>query len=511
MVDETAVAPAARGAKAGIRWSRSTSTRARAPRRYAYVGESPRASGVSVGVEIARLVGPARSSCSPRTGEELDGAASPGDPRRAGRRPQVPAATVVRLSGDAEQQQSAVEKAYARERESAGSSRSTAWGRSRAARRSRTSACVRRASRAAATTCSRTTSSSSPTARSTSSSTSSRTSRDSRRCCSSSSPGSRRASCSRGTRRRPCSSAGGRAACSSRRRAASRAARAGRRTRSAAPECADAGSSSRSGRSRRRPRPRPSSDWRCSRPLSATATTSASRRSASCSASSGVGAMLTLLPWGLAADRVGERVTGAVGLLGASAALAASAYAPDFTLLVVLLAVAGASGASINTATGRAVTSWFPREIRGFALGHPADLGSDRRLRGRARHPADRRPLGLRVLRCSCSPASRSSPPCSPRSGSWRGRCAADERDRPRRLRHPLRDRRIWRLSLGSCAADLHAGRDHRLRRHLPRVAARPERHRGRARARGDQRRRRGGPAAVGSAVRPPGREPRRV
>src|SRR6266516_2436879 len=82
-----------------------------------------------------------------------------------------------------------------------------------------------------------------------------------------------------------------------------------------------------------------------------------------------VGAVLTLLPWGLLADRIGERTTATVGLLGAAGGLAGAAYAPDFASLVLLLFVASAFGASTNTATGRAVTSWFRREERGFALG----------------------------------------------------------------------------------------------------------------------------------------------
>ena len=48
-----------------------------------------------------------------------------------------------------------------------------------------------------------------------------------------------------------------------------------------------------------------------------------------------VGAVLTLLPWGLLADRIGERTTATVGLLGAAAGLAGAAYAPDFASLVL--------------------------------------------------------------------------------------------------------------------------------------------------------------------------------
>ncbi len=82
-----------------------------------------------------------------------------------------------------------------------------------------------------------------------------------------------------------------------------------------------------------------------------------------------VGALLTFLAWGVLADRIGERATAIVGLTGAAAGFAGAAYAPDFVSLVVILALANAFGASSNTATGRAVASWFPSSERGFALG----------------------------------------------------------------------------------------------------------------------------------------------
>jgi sugar phosphate permease len=81
------------------------------------------------------------------------------------------------------------------------------------------------------------------------------------------------------------------------------------------------------------------------------------------------GMMLTLLPWGIVADRIGERVVIAAGLAGAAAALAALGWSGRFGSLVVLLAVAGAFGASVNAASGRAVMSWFGRTERGLALG----------------------------------------------------------------------------------------------------------------------------------------------
>jgi MFS family permease len=82
-----------------------------------------------------------------------------------------------------------------------------------------------------------------------------------------------------------------------------------------------------------------------------------------------VGTMLTLLPWGLLADRIGERLVLAVGLGACAAALIGAANADSFTQLVVVLALAGAAGASVNSASGRAVMQWFPASERGLALG----------------------------------------------------------------------------------------------------------------------------------------------
>jgi sugar phosphate permease len=82
-----------------------------------------------------------------------------------------------------------------------------------------------------------------------------------------------------------------------------------------------------------------------------------------------VGALLTLLAWGLLADRLGERVVLSSGAAGAGILAAAAAFAPDFTMLVTLLFLASAMGASVNAASGRAVMQWFGVEERGLALG----------------------------------------------------------------------------------------------------------------------------------------------
>ncbi|MGI5126992.1 MFS transporter [Pseudonocardia sp. CA-107938] len=81
-----------------------------------------------------------------------------------------------------------------------------------------------------------------------------------------------------------------------------------------------------------------------------------------------VGLVATMIPWGGAADRFGERGVMTVGLLGSAAALAAAAVVPGPVAAGLLLALAGASGASVNAASGRAVLTWFPAELRGFAM-----------------------------------------------------------------------------------------------------------------------------------------------
>jgi nitrate/nitrite transporter NarK len=59
----------------------------------------------------------------------------------------------------------------------------------------------------------------------------------------------------------------------------------------------------------------------------------------------------------------------ATGLTACAGALVAAGYADAFGPLIVLILLAGAAGASVNAASGRAVMQWFPSNERGFALG----------------------------------------------------------------------------------------------------------------------------------------------
>jgi MFS family permease len=163
----------------------------------------------------------------------------------------------------------------------------------------------------------------------------------------------------------------------------------------------------------------------------------------------GAGALLTLLLWGLLADRIGERATATIGLAGAAAGFAGAAYAPTFASLVVLLAAANAFGASANTATGRAVTSWFSREERGFALGVRQTAIPIGGFSAAIAIPPITDAGGSRAALLVIAGLSLAA---AITAAAWftEGPAGADAEGAASMLLHPLRDRRIWRISTGS-------------------------------------------------------------
>ncbi|MBA3347388.1 MAG: MFS transporter, partial [Actinobacteria bacterium] len=76
-----------------------------------------------------------------------------------------------------------------------------------------------------------------------------------------------------------------------------------------------------------------------------------------------------MFAWGLLTDRVGERLVLAGGLAACGGSLVAAGRVDGFGALFALLFLAGAFGASVNAASGRAVMGWFAASERGFALG----------------------------------------------------------------------------------------------------------------------------------------------
>jgi sugar phosphate permease len=163
-------------------------------------------------------------------------------------------------------------------------------------------------------------------------------------------------------------------------------------------------------------------------------------------AAASVGSVFTLLAWGLLADRVGERVVLAAGLAGCGTGLLVAAFAPTFEVLVVALALGGASGASVNAASGRAVMSWFRRDERGFALGiRQTALPMGGLLAALLLPPivaAGGVRAGLGALAAGCLLAAV--------AGASGLREAPHEESELTDIGHPVRDRRMWQLSIGS-------------------------------------------------------------
>lgn len=82
------------------------------------------------------------------------------------------------------------------------------------------------------------------------------------------------------------------------------------------------------------------------------------------------GIVFTLVAWGAAADRWGDRRVLSVGPMIAAAGLfTAAVVGVDGPARWVALFVAGAGGASVFSASGRMVFGWFGPEERGMAIG----------------------------------------------------------------------------------------------------------------------------------------------
>jgi sugar phosphate permease len=158
-----------------------------------------------------------------------------------------------------------------------------------------------------------------------------------------------------------------------------------------------------------------------------------------------VGLVVTLLPWGLLADRIGERTTIALGLSGCGAATAGAGFAGSYGALVALLALAGALGGCVQSASGRAVMSWFAPVERGLALG----------IRQTA-VPLGGAIAALVLPALAAGPGLRSAfLALAIGSGLGAAVGVALLRDAPARelegeLVRPLRDRRLWLLCGGS-------------------------------------------------------------
>jgi sugar phosphate permease len=157
------------------------------------------------------------------------------------------------------------------------------------------------------------------------------------------------------------------------------------------------------------------------------------------------GILGTLLFWGWLADRTSERVVIATGLGLAGGVLVATSQAASLGWLIAGLVAAGALGASSAAASGRAVMGWFPRTERGFALGirqMAVPLGG-------AIAALTLPVLGgiegaMLALAAGCFAGAAAA-------AVWLREPPPPPADRPKvDSPPPLRDPRVWRLSVGS-------------------------------------------------------------
>lgn len=82
-----------------------------------------------------------------------------------------------------------------------------------------------------------------------------------------------------------------------------------------------------------------------------------------------VGVLLTLVLWGAATDRWGERRIPIIGLTLTIAGVVGALLAQGMLALGIAFLVAGMGSASVSAASGRVVIGWFPVERRGLAMG----------------------------------------------------------------------------------------------------------------------------------------------
>lgn len=82
-----------------------------------------------------------------------------------------------------------------------------------------------------------------------------------------------------------------------------------------------------------------------------------------------VGIVLTLVAWGAAADRWGERLVLVVGLAAAGVCMLGAAQADGMLARWILLFGVGATSSAIHAASGRLILGWFDASQRGMAMG----------------------------------------------------------------------------------------------------------------------------------------------
>ncbi|KVU62398.1 MFS transporter [Burkholderia cepacia] len=184
----------------------------------------------------------------------------------------------------------------------------------------------------------------------------------------------------------------------------------------------------------------------------------------------GFGVALSELPWGIAADRFGDRRVLLTGLVATAAMLALmvctivpSAHAvPPLARVVVAMCCVGLLGGSVNGSSGRAVMRWFGERERGLAMSirqTAVPLGGGvgaALLPSLASHLGFAAVFGALMLLCAGSAVLTwrwlHEPPAEPAvaHGAAHRTAARPQPTQPARLAHgPLASARVWRIVLG--------------------------------------------------------------
>ncbi|KVX44307.1 MFS transporter [Burkholderia cepacia] len=184
----------------------------------------------------------------------------------------------------------------------------------------------------------------------------------------------------------------------------------------------------------------------------------------------GFGVALSELPWGIAADRFGDRRVLLTGLVATAVMLALmvctivpSAHAvPPLARVVVAMCCVGLLGGSVNGSSGRAVMRWFGERERGLAMSirqTAVPLGGGvgaALLPSLASHLGFAAVFGALMLLCAGSAVLTwrwlHEPPAEPAvaHGAAHRPAARPQPAQPARLAHgPLASARVWRIVLG--------------------------------------------------------------
>ncbi|KVD34961.1 MFS transporter [Burkholderia sp. ABCPW 11] len=181
----------------------------------------------------------------------------------------------------------------------------------------------------------------------------------------------------------------------------------------------------------------------------------------------GFGVALSELPWGIAADRFGDRRVLLAGLVATAAMLAlmvctivpTAQAAPPLMRVVAAMGCVGLLGGSVNGSSGRAVMRWFGERERGLAMSirqTAVPLGGGlgaALLPSLASHAGFAAVFGALMLLCAGSAALTwrwlHEPPAEPATAYLATHRAARRPQVAGHARNPLASGPVWRIVLG--------------------------------------------------------------